>query len=90
LARALGATPHEVSRGLSAAQVLPAFAGALLGIPGGLGLLAVVDANQVRVPLWQLLAVVPATALVIAALTTIPARLGERRAVSQTFQSELV
>jgi putative ABC transport system permease protein len=90
LARALGATPHEVSRGLSAAQVLPAFAGALLGIPGGLGLLAVVDANQVKVPLWQLLAVVPATALVIAALTTIPARLGERRAVSQTLQSELV
>ena len=39
LARALGATPGEVSAGLSAAQVLPAFAGAILGVPGGLALL---------------------------------------------------
>jgi len=33
LARALGATPHQVSAGLSAAQVLPALAGAVLGMP---------------------------------------------------------
>ena len=43
LARALGATPQQVSAGLSAAQVLPALAGAILGIPGGLALLAAVD-----------------------------------------------
>jgi hypothetical protein len=34
LARALGATPHEVSTGLSAAQAQPALAGAVLGIAG--------------------------------------------------------
>src|SRR5262245_11581707 len=36
LARALGATPQQVSAGLSAAQVLPALAGAALGVPGRL------------------------------------------------------
>ena len=40
LARALGATPHQVSTGLSAAQVLPALVGATLGIAGGLALFA--------------------------------------------------
>ena len=36
LARALGATPREVSTALAAAQVLPALLGAVLGIfPGG-------------------------------------------------------
>jgi hypothetical protein len=39
LARALGATPQQLSAGLSAAQVLPALAGALLGIPGGVELM---------------------------------------------------
>ena len=42
LARALGATPQQVSAGLSAAQVLPALVGAILGIPGGIALFAAV------------------------------------------------
>ena len=92
LARALGATPQQVSTGLSAAQVLPALAGAVLGIAGGLGLFAAVGGRQDGVtgpPLWQLLAVVPGTVLVIAALTTIPARLGARRPAAEILQSEL-
>jgi ABC-type lipoprotein release transport system permease subunit len=91
LARALGATPQQVSTGLSAAQVLPALAGALLGIPGGLALFAAVGGGEDGVtgpPLWQLLAVVPVTVLVVAALTTIPARLGARRPVAEILQSE--
>ncbi len=40
LARALGATPQQVTAGVSAAQVLPALPGALLGIPLGIGLFA--------------------------------------------------
>lgn len=40
LARALGATPQQVTAGLVSAQVLPAFAGAVLGIPLGIGLSA--------------------------------------------------
>ena len=48
LARALGATPEQVSAGLSASQVLPAIAGAIMGIPAGLALLAAVDPARRR------------------------------------------
>jgi ABC-type lipoprotein release transport system permease subunit len=90
LARALGATPQQVSTGLSAAQVLPALAGAVLGIPGGLALFAAVSSDETaNPPLWQLLAVVPVTVLVVAALTTIPARVGARRPPAETLQAEL-
>jgi hypothetical protein len=40
-------------------------------------------------PLWQLLAVVLATVLVVAALTAVPARLGGGRHVTETLQAEL-
>jgi putative ABC transport system permease protein len=97
LARALGATPGEVSAALAAAQVLPAVAGALLGIfPGGFALFAAInaitggDSDRATLPsLWQLLVVVLATVLVVAVLTAIPARLGGRRPVSETLQAEL-
>jgi ABC-type lipoprotein release transport system permease subunit len=89
LSRALGATPQQVSAGLSAAQVLPALAGAALGIPGGIGLFAAVsDADTIVPPLWQLLAVVPGTVLVIAVLTAIPARLGARRPAAEILRAE--
>jgi ABC-type lipoprotein release transport system permease subunit len=90
LARALGATPQQVSTGLSAAQVLPALVGAALGIPGGLALFAALGGggDGVSVPLWQLLAVVPVTVLIVAVLTTIPARLHARRPVAEILQSE--
>ena len=92
LARALGATPRQVSTGLSAAQVLPALVGAILGIPAGLALFNALGGGGDGVtgpPLWQLLAVVPATVLVVAALTTIPARLGARRPTAEILQAEL-
>jgi putative ABC transport system permease protein len=90
LARALGATPQQVSAGLSAAQLVPTLAGAVLGIPGGFALLAAVDPDGTKMPpLWQLLAVVPVTALVIAALTAIPAHIAARRPAAQILQSEL-
>jgi ABC-type lipoprotein release transport system permease subunit len=90
LARALGATPHEVSAGLSTAQVVPALAGAVLGIPGGIALLAVVDPEGATVaPLWQLLAVVALTVLVIAGLSAIPALASARRPAAEILQSEL-
>ncbi len=38
LARALGATPNQITTGLAAAQLIPALIGALLGIPGGIAL----------------------------------------------------
>jgi putative ABC transport system permease protein len=97
LARALGATPREVSAALAAAQVLPALAGAILGaFPGGFALFHAIivitggDSDRATLPpLWQLLAVVLATGLVVAALTAVPARLGGRRPVTETLQAEL-
>jgi ABC-type lipoprotein release transport system permease subunit len=96
LARALGATPREVSVALAAAQVLPALVGATLGVPGGFALFAAImaatggDSDRATFPsLWQLLAVVAATALLVAALTAVPARLGGRRPVTETLQAEL-
>ncbi|MEO3807540.1 FtsX-like permease family protein [Sphaerisporangium sp. B11E5] len=93
LARALGATPREVSAAMAAAQVLPALAGALLGVfPGGYALFGAInaitggDGTRATLPSpWQLLTVVLATVLVVAALTAVPARLGGRRPVTETL-----
>ena len=90
LARALGATPDQVSAGLSAAQVLPAIAGAIIGIPAGLALLAADDPGSTTTPpLWQLIAVVPVTALVAICLTAVPARISARRPVADVLRSEI-
>jgi putative ABC transport system permease protein len=60
-----------------------------MGIAGGLALFAALGEDGVTgPPLWQLLAVVPVTVLVMAALTTVPARLGARRPVAGTLRSE--
>jgi putative ABC transport system permease protein len=88
LSRALGATPQQVSAGLSAAQLLPALAGAVLGVPGGIGLVALIDDDMTVAPLWQLLAVIAGTVLAVAGLTAIPAGLGGRRPVAEILQSE--
>jgi ABC-type lipoprotein release transport system permease subunit len=90
LSRALGATPRQVSAGLSAAQVLPALPGAIIGIPAGIGLyVAVSNGGVVTIPpVWQMLAVVLGTLFVVAGLTAIPARVGARRPVAEILQSE--
>jgi putative ABC transport system permease protein len=93
LARALGATPQDVTIALAAAQVLPTLVGAVLGVfPGGFALFALIiaitggDSGTATLPsLWQLVAVVLATVLVVAALTAVPARLGGRRPVTDSL-----
>jgi putative ABC transport system permease protein len=97
LARALGATPAEVSSALASAQVLPAVAGAILGVfPGGFALFAAINAitggdrdRAALPPWWQLLALIGGTVLAVAVLCAVPARLGGRRAVAETLQAEL-
>jgi hypothetical protein len=70
--------------------VLPAFAGALLGVPGGLALWGALSNDEAATPTFsQLLTVVVGAVLVVAALTAIPARLGARRPVADILQSEL-
>ncbi|MFI6316500.1 FtsX-like permease family protein [Nonomuraea sp. NPDC050556] len=91
LARALGATPRDVTTALAAAQVLPALAGAVLGVfPGGVALFAAIsaitggDSAKVTLPSpWQLGVLVLATVLVVTVLTSVPARLGARRPVTE-------
>jgi hypothetical protein len=67
----------------------------VLGVfPGGFALFAAInaitggDSDRATLPsLWQLLAVVLATVLVVAALTAVPARLGGRRPVDRDAPS---
>jgi putative ABC transport system permease protein len=90
LARALGATPEQITTGLSAAQMLPALVGALLGIPGGIVLydLPKNGPGPTTLPsaLW-LVALVVGTLLVVAVLTAVPSRLGARRPVAEALQA---
>jgi ABC-type lipoprotein release transport system permease subunit len=96
LVRALGASPREVSSALAATQMLPALAGAILGIfPGGFALFHAINAitggdseRATFPPLWQLLAIAAGTVLAAAALTATPARLGARRPLTETLQAE--
>ena len=89
VSRALGATPQQVTAGLSAAQVLPAAAGAILGIPGGFALFAVANqgGSASQPPAWWLLAVVLGTVIAVAALTAVPARAGARQPVARILQA---
>jgi putative ABC transport system permease protein len=90
ITRSLGATPQQTVAGLSAAQLLPALAGALLGIPAGTALYAAVQNGgaQGSPPAWWLLAMVLGMLLAVAGLTAIPARIGARRPVAEILQSE--
>jgi putative ABC transport system permease protein len=90
VARSLGATPQQVSAGLSAAQLLAAVPGAIVGIPAGIGLFyAASRGGTVTIPpAWWLLTAVLGILLVLAGLTTIPARAGARRPVAEILQSE--
>ena len=90
LARALGATPRDVAAGLTAAQLLPAVPGVLLGIPLGIGLFAAADrGGLISVPpAWWLAAAVLATLAVVAGLAAVPARVGARRPAAEILQAE--
>lgn len=90
LARALGATPEQVSTGLSAAQLLPALAGSLLGIPGGIGIYYAFTphAGTTTMPSGiSILLILIATQLIIGLLTAIPTRLDARRPAARTLNT---
>ncbi|MEU5566489.1 ABC transporter permease [Micromonospora musae] len=88
VARALGATPREVTVGMAVAQLLPATPGVALGIPAGIGLFLTVSAGEIRyAPASWMLAVALAVLLAVAVLTAIPAVLTARRPVADTLHS---
>ena len=91
LAQALGATADQVTAGLAVGQLLPALAGALLGIGGGI---VIFEAPRngagpaMVVPIPWLVVLVAATLLAVAVLTAVPARLGARGPAAGVLQSE--
>lgn len=93
LARALGATPGQITMGLSVAQALPALVGALLGIAGGIGIsyAATKSGNPPTLPAanWLVLMVI-SVVVVMAVLTAITTAIGARRGVSEVLRSEAV
>jgi hypothetical protein len=91
LARALGATPGQISFGLSVAQLGPAVAGALLGILGGIGLYEAPNNGAgpaMVVPVLWVGLVVAGTMLAVTVLTAIPARIAARRSAAGVLQAE--
>ena len=89
IARALGATQEQISAGIAGAQLLPALAGAALGVPGGAALFGVLSgAGSVAPPGWWLLITVAGAAAAVAALTYIPSRLVARAGVAPILGSE--
>lgn len=93
LARALGATPQQITTGLSVAQLLPALIGALLGILGGIVIYDAARSGPATATLpsalW-LAAMVALTVLVVALLTAVPTRLSARRPVAEVLQAEAI
>jgi len=90
VARALGATPRQISAGLSAAQLISALPGAIIGLPVGIALVsALTHDGPTTIPApWALTAVLLGTLITIAALTTIPARLEALRPAAEILQAE--
>jgi putative ABC transport system permease protein len=90
LARALGATPGQVTAGLTASQLMPGLLAACIGVPAGLALyeLAGGHVDKASPPILWLLAVIPGTLIAVAVLTAIPARIGANRAVADVLRSE--
>ena len=90
IARTLGATPGQITAGLSTAQLVPTVPGAIAGIPLGifLCLLFSPGGDVVMPPAWWLLTAVLATLLVTVVLTAIPARIAARESVARTLSAE--
>jgi putative ABC transport system permease protein len=71
------------------AQVIPALPGAILGVPLGLGLFKVAGRGVSGLPPALALAgAVLATVLVVAVLTSIPARIGLRPPIAELLQAD--
>jgi putative ABC transport system permease protein len=91
LARALGATPRQVSLGQMTAQVIPAVPGAIAGVP--LGILLFSAANSGNLVSWPpagwLVAAVIGTLAAVAAIAYLPAWLATRQSAASILQAEV-
>ena len=91
LARALGATPQQVSAALTATQFLSVLPGSILGVPLGIALVQTVgkssDAYK-HAPIWWYPAIILSSCLIVTALTAVPARIGVNRPIAPTLQTD--
>jgi ABC-type lipoprotein release transport system permease subunit len=90
LARALGARAEQVSSGLAAATLVPGLAGAIIGIPAGLLLVAgTAHGGSINVPpAWSLAAVLVGTLAVLAGLAATVARAAARHTPAELLSAE--
>jgi len=93
LARAFGATPGQVSAGLTVAQLIPALLAGILSVPAGTSLYQVAarvagGAPNANLPVSWMAAVIVGSVVVVAALTLFPARAGARRPVAAVLRSD--
>jgi putative ABC transport system permease protein len=94
LARALGATPGQVTTGLTVASLLPALAAVSLGIPAGFAAFATAAAaagstgNSPTPAAAGLLALLPATLLLVAVLTAIPSYRASQRPALEALRND--
>jgi putative ABC transport system permease protein len=89
VARALGATPRQITLGLSAAQVIPALPATIIGIPAGIALVAALsNGDPITVPVAWLVAVFLGTLLAVAVLSSIPASLNAHRPVAEVLKAD--
>lgn len=88
--RALGASSDQIAAALSTAQVFPAVFGALVGIPGGIELWALASngGTSSQPPALWLVAALLGTIVVVAGLTSIPARFGARVPVVEMLRGD--
>ena len=88
LIRALGATPFQVTTGLSLAQLAPALMGALLGIAGGVAIYARGGLAPILPPLPWLLSLVIGALLAITVFTAAATWIGSHRPVAELLESD--
>ena len=92
LIRALGATNEQFAAALSAAQLIPAVPGVLVGIPAGIGLVGgVAHGGTTTVPpAWWLATTLVGVLVALVALVAIPAWAAARRSPAEILQAESV
>jgi putative ABC transport system permease protein len=90
IARTLGATPGQVTAGLSVTQVLPAVPGAILGVAVGVGVIELLTVGDAKVvpPLPWLVTIALGTLATVAVLTAVPARAAARRSLAGVLSAE--
>ncbi len=91
LTRALGATPRQLIAAVSAAQLLAALPGVVIGVPLGIAFFAAANgAGILTIPsAWWLVLAALGIMVTVAGLAAIPARADARRSVSGVLQSEI-